>query len=58
MRRPWQRCLTCGSRLFRRPSGRLEAVQLMKVMDNMAVRAGVDQQSEELTELSQVRRRR
>lgn len=42
-------------RLFRRPSGRLEVVQLIKMMDNMVLKAGVDQQSEELTELSQVR---
>lgn len=41
--------------LFRRPSGRLEVVQLIKMMDNMVLKAGVDQQSEELTELSQVR---
>lgn len=40
--------------LFRRPSGRLEVVQLIKMMDNMVLKAGVDQQSEELTELSQV----
>ncbi|XP_028259743.1 axonemal dynein light chain domain-containing protein 1 [Parambassis ranga] len=37
-----------------RPSGRLEVVQLMKMMDNMLEKAGVDQQSEELTELSQM----
>lgn len=39
----------------RRPSGRLEAVQLMKTMDDMLMKAGVDKQREELTELSQVR---
>lgn len=39
----------------RKPSGRLEVVQLMRMMDNMLLKAGVDQQSEELTELSQVR---
>ncbi|XP_071402949.1 axonemal dynein light chain domain-containing protein 1 [Centroberyx affinis] len=37
-----------------RPSGRLEAVQLMKMMDDMLEKAGVEQQSEELTELSQM----
>lgn len=41
--------------LFRRPSGRLEVVQLIKMMDSMVLKAGLDQQSEELTELSQVR---
>lgn len=39
----------------RRPSGRLEVVQLMGMMDDMLLKAGVDQQSEELTEISQVR---
>lgn len=38
-----------------KPSGRLEVVQLMKMMDDMLEKAGVDQQTEELTELSQVR---
>ncbi|XP_035508721.1 axonemal dynein light chain domain-containing protein 1 [Morone saxatilis] len=37
-----------------RPSGRVEVVQLMKIMDDMLVKAGVDQQSEELTETSQM----
>ncbi|XP_039456633.1 axonemal dynein light chain domain-containing protein 1 isoform X3 [Oreochromis aureus] len=37
-----------------RPSGRLEAVQLMGMMDDMLEKAGVDEQSEELTELSQL----
>uniref|UniRef100_A0A3B5A2R9 Axonemal dynein light chain domain containing 1 n=1 Tax=Stegastes partitus TaxID=144197 RepID=A0A3B5A2R9_9TELE len=37
-----------------RPSGRLEVVQLMTVMDDMLEKAGVDQQSEELTELSEL----
>ncbi|XP_044056087.1 axonemal dynein light chain domain-containing protein 1 isoform X2 [Siniperca chuatsi] len=37
-----------------KPSGRLEVVQLMRMMDDMLVKAGVDQQSEELTELSQM----
>ncbi|TWW58142.1 Axonemal dynein light chain domain-containing protein 1 [Takifugu flavidus] len=37
-----------------RPSGRLEVVQLIKMMDNMLLKAGVEQQSEELTELSQM----
>lgn len=45
-------CIFCVSR---RPSGRLEVVQLMRMMDNMLLKAGVDQQSEELTEISQVR---
>uniref|UniRef100_A0AAQ5X0P1 Axonemal dynein light chain domain containing 1 n=1 Tax=Amphiprion ocellaris TaxID=80972 RepID=A0AAQ5X0P1_AMPOC len=36
------------------PSGRLEVVQLMRMMDDMLEKAGVDQQSEELTELSQL----
>lgn len=42
----------------RRPSGRLEAVQLMGMMDDMLEKAGVDEQSEELAELSQVGRQR
>ncbi|XP_033937607.1 axonemal dynein light chain domain-containing protein 1 isoform X2 [Pseudochaenichthys georgianus] len=37
-----------------RPSGRLEVVQLTRMMDDMLKKAGVDQQSEELTELSQM----
>ncbi|KAJ7993229.1 hypothetical protein DPEC_G00270280 [Dallia pectoralis] len=37
-----------------RPSGRLEAVQLMKVMDEMLDRAGVNQEHQELTGLSQM----
>ncbi|XP_039984217.1 axonemal dynein light chain domain-containing protein 1 isoform X3 [Xiphias gladius] len=37
-----------------RPSGRLEVVQLMRMMDDMLEKAGVDQQSEELTQLSQM----
>ncbi|XP_070688333.1 axonemal dynein light chain domain-containing protein 1 [Pempheris klunzingeri] len=37
-----------------KPSGRLEVVQLMRMMDDMLVKAGVDQQSEELTELSEM----
>ncbi|XP_078114779.1 axonemal dynein light chain domain-containing protein 1 [Sander vitreus] len=37
-----------------RPSGRQEVVQLMRMMDDMLEKAGVDQQSEELTELSQM----
>nr|XP_014267463.1 axonemal dynein light chain domain-containing protein 1 [Maylandia zebra] len=37
-----------------RPSGRLEAVQLMGMMDDMLEKAGVDEQSEELAELSQL----
>lgn len=39
----------------RRPSGRLEVVQLLRVMDDMLLKAGVDEQSGELTELSQVK---
>uniref|UniRef100_A0A8C9YG51 Axonemal dynein light chain domain containing 1 n=1 Tax=Sander lucioperca TaxID=283035 RepID=A0A8C9YG51_SANLU len=37
-----------------RPSGRQEVVQLMRMMDDMLEKAGVDQQSEELTDLSQM----
>ncbi|KAM3620224.1 uncharacterized protein V6R79_019914 [Siganus canaliculatus] len=37
-----------------RPSGRLEVIQLMRVMDDMLMQTGVDQQPEELTELSQM----
>ncbi|KAK5599519.1 hypothetical protein CRENBAI_019959 [Crenichthys baileyi] len=37
-----------------RPSGRLEVIQLMRMMDDMLENAGVDQQSEELTELCQL----
>ncbi|XP_026179535.1 axonemal dynein light chain domain-containing protein 1 [Mastacembelus armatus] len=37
-----------------KPSGRLEVVQLMRMMDDMLEKAGVDRQSEELTELSQM----
>ncbi|KAM9761820.1 axonemal dynein light chain domain-containing protein 1 [Menidia menidia] len=37
-----------------RPSGRLEVVQLMTMMDDMLEKAGVDQQKDELTELSQL----
>uniref|UniRef100_A0A3B4WDQ0 Axonemal dynein light chain domain containing 1 n=1 Tax=Seriola lalandi dorsalis TaxID=1841481 RepID=A0A3B4WDQ0_SERLL len=37
-----------------RPSGRLEVVQLMRMMDDMLEKAGVDQQNEELTQLSQM----
>lgn len=45
-------CMFCVSR---RPSGRMEAIKLMMMMDNMLLKAGVDQPSEELTEISQVR---
>lgn len=38
----------------RRPTGRLEVVQLLRTMDDMLEKAGVDQQSEELTDVSQV----
>uniref|UniRef100_A0A3Q3K7E7 Uncharacterized protein n=1 Tax=Monopterus albus TaxID=43700 RepID=A0A3Q3K7E7_MONAL len=47
----------CAYHMFcmsRKPSGRLEVVQLMRMMDDMLEKAGVDQQSEELTELSQM----
>ncbi|XP_047230046.1 axonemal dynein light chain domain-containing protein 1 isoform X4 [Girardinichthys multiradiatus] len=37
-----------------RPSGRLEVIQLMRIMDDMLEKAGVDEQSEELTELCQL----
>uniref|UniRef100_A0AAR2LZX9 Axonemal dynein light chain domain containing 1 n=1 Tax=Pygocentrus nattereri TaxID=42514 RepID=A0AAR2LZX9_PYGNA len=37
-----------------KPSGRLEAVQLMRVMDDMLEKAGVNQEFEELTGLSQM----
>ncbi|KAG7513581.1 hypothetical protein JOB18_011935 [Solea senegalensis] len=37
-----------------KPSGRQEVVQLMKMMDDMLEKAGVDQQTEELTQLSQM----
>ncbi|KAM9385783.1 axonemal dynein light chain domain-containing protein 1 [Pholidichthys leucotaenia] len=37
-----------------KPSGRLEVLQLMRMMDDMLEKAGVDQQREELTELSQL----
>ncbi|XP_054912708.1 axonemal dynein light chain domain-containing protein 1 isoform X2 [Poeciliopsis prolifica] len=37
-----------------RPSGRLEVIQLMRMMDDMLEKAGVDQQDEELTDLCQL----
>ncbi|KAI4899063.1 hypothetical protein NFI96_031205 [Prochilodus magdalenae] len=37
-----------------KPSGRLEAVQLMRVMDDMLEKAGVNQEFKELTDLSQM----
>ncbi|XP_035504357.2 axonemal dynein light chain domain-containing protein 1 isoform X2 [Scophthalmus maximus] len=37
-----------------RPSGRLEVIQLLRMMDDMLEKAGVDHQSEELTQLSQI----
>ncbi|XP_068599576.1 axonemal dynein light chain domain-containing protein 1 [Brachionichthys hirsutus] len=37
-----------------RPSGRQEVIQLMGMMDGMLLKAGIDQKSEELTELSQI----
>lgn len=43
--------------VLRKPSGRREVVQLMRMMDDMLLKAGVDEHTEELTELSQVRSR-
>ncbi|KAG1945757.1 axonemal dynein light chain domain-containing protein 1 isoform X2 [Pimephales promelas] len=37
-----------------KPSGRLEVIQLMKVMDEMLEKAGVNQEFQELTDLSQI----
>ncbi|XP_037553761.1 axonemal dynein light chain domain-containing protein 1 [Nematolebias whitei] len=37
-----------------RPSGRLEVIQLMRMMNDMLEKAGVDQQNEELTEHCQL----
>ncbi|XP_034534055.1 axonemal dynein light chain domain-containing protein 1 isoform X2 [Notolabrus celidotus] len=37
-----------------KPSSRLEVVQLMRMMDDMLEKAGVDQQSEELNDVSQM----
>ncbi|XP_058615457.1 axonemal dynein light chain domain-containing protein 1 isoform X4 [Onychostoma macrolepis] len=37
-----------------KPSGRLEVIQLMKVMDKMLEKAGVSQEFQELTEFSQI----
>ncbi|NP_001082846.1 axonemal dynein light chain domain-containing protein 1 [Danio rerio] len=37
-----------------KPSGRLEVVQLMKVMDKMLEKAGVNEEFQELTEISQI----
>ncbi|KAF6734344.1 Axonemal dynein light chain domain-containing protein 1 [Oryzias melastigma] len=37
-----------------KPSGRQEAVELMRAMDDMLEKAGVDRQNEELSELSQM----
>ncbi|KAM6922070.1 axonemal dynein light chain domain-containing protein 1 [Xenentodon cancila] len=37
-----------------RPSGRLEAVKLMRMMDDMLEKASVDWQSDEMTDLSQL----
>ncbi|XP_062869350.1 LOW QUALITY PROTEIN: axonemal dynein light chain domain-containing protein 1 [Trichomycterus rosablanca] len=37
-----------------KPSGRLEAVQLMRLMDDMLEKAGINQEFEELTGLSQM----
>lgn len=41
--------------VVRKPSGRLEAVQLLRVMDDMLDKAGVNLDSTELTGISQVR---
>lgn len=40
--------------LFRKPSGRSEVLQLMKVMDNMLMDAGVDEKDIKLEGPSQV----
>ncbi|KAM3876282.1 axonemal dynein light chain domain-containing protein 1-like [Diretmus argenteus] len=37
-----------------RPSGRLEAVQLMRIMDEMLEKTGMEQQCEEMTDISQM----
>ncbi|KAM3876284.1 axonemal dynein light chain domain-containing protein 1 [Diretmus argenteus] len=37
-----------------RPSGRLEAVQLMRTMDEMLEKTGMEQQCEEMTDISQM----
>lgn len=42
--------------VLRKPSGRQEVVQLMRMMDDMLLKAGVEEHTEELTEISQVRR--
>ena len=42
------------SSVVRRPSGRLEAMKLMKIMDNMLEKATVDWQREELIDIYQV----
>lgn len=42
----------------RNPSGRLEVIQLMNIMDDMLEKAGVDQETEELTDISEVGRQR
>uniref|UniRef100_H2LXR2 Axonemal dynein light chain domain containing 1 n=1 Tax=Oryzias latipes TaxID=8090 RepID=H2LXR2_ORYLA len=44
----------CAYSVFRKPSSRKEAVELMKNMDDMLEKAGVDRQNEELSQLSQV----
>uniref|UniRef100_A0A3Q3K7I5 Uncharacterized protein n=1 Tax=Monopterus albus TaxID=43700 RepID=A0A3Q3K7I5_MONAL len=51
-----QQCIVATMKFIQTftPSGRLEVVQLMRMMDDMLEKAGVDQQSEELTELSQL----
>ncbi|XP_074490862.1 axonemal dynein light chain domain-containing protein 1 [Sebastes fasciatus] len=36
------------------PSGRLEVIQLMNIMDDMLEKAGVDQETEELTDISEM----
>uniref|UniRef100_A0A8C6VS75 Axonemal dynein light chain domain containing 1 n=1 Tax=Nothobranchius furzeri TaxID=105023 RepID=A0A8C6VS75_NOTFU len=46
--------LSCLELYDERPSGRLEAVQLMTVMDDMLEKAGVHQQNEELTQPCQL----
>lgn len=44
--------------MLRKPSGRQEVVQLMRMMDDMLLKAGVDERAEEPKEISQVRRQR
>lgn len=62
--RPGRKWYECGQEtmwlyvfcVFRKPSGRQEVVQLMRTMDDMLLKAGVDERTEELKDISQVRR--